>query len=122
MFSWVSGAHGARKTAYYSHLSVKRPDAGTGGPNPTRDHSVIAMNTVSLPDFEDLQKARERVRDGVVRTPVERHAALDEALGCELHLKCDQRQPMGAFKLRGASNAVGRLVEENIPGSWIEAG
>ena len=45
----------------------------------------------------------------VVRTPVWRSDALDEALGCALWLKCEPLQRTGSFKLRGATNAVRAL-------------
>ena len=69
-----------------------------------------------LPRFDDLQTAHARIRDRVERTPVEQYRALDLALGCQLFLKCEHQQPMGAFKLRGASNAVARLEEEERSG------
>ena len=57
----------------------------------------------------DLEAARARIADAVVRTPVWRSDALDEALGCSLWLKCEPLQRTGSFKLRGATNAVRAL-------------
>ena len=57
----------------------------------------------------DLEAARARIADGVVRTPVWRSDALDEALGCAVWLKCEPLQRTGSFKLRGATNAVRAL-------------
>jgi threo-3-hydroxy-L-aspartate ammonia-lyase len=57
----------------------------------------------------DLEAARERIADAVVRTPVWRSDALDEALGCAVWLKCEPLQRTGSFKLRGATNAIRAL-------------
>ena len=57
----------------------------------------------------DLEAARARIADAVVRTPVWRSDALDEALGCAVWLKCEPLQRTGSFKLRGATNAVRAL-------------
>lgn len=69
------------------------------------------MNDLHLPDFDDIEAARERIRGRVEHTPVARNGELDRALGCQALLKCEQLQPTGAFKLRGATNAVARLRE-----------
>jgi threonine dehydratase len=53
--------------------------------------------------------AAERLGDQVRRTPVVRCEALDQRAGCELWLKAENLQHIGAFKARGALHAVGRL-------------
>ena len=58
---------------------------------------------------DDLERAHERIADTIVRTPVWRSPQLDAACGRELHLKCELFQPTGAFKLRGATNAIKQL-------------
>lgn len=68
------------------------------------------------PDITDLQRARDRLNGRVHATAARRFPELDEALGCEIVLKCEQEQPTGAFKLRGATNAVVRLREQNVEG------
>ncbi|WP_446665041.1 threo-3-hydroxy-L-aspartate ammonia-lyase [Flexivirga sp. B27] len=51
--------------------------------------------------------------DGVAhRTPVVTSSRLDDELGIELHLKCENLQRMGAFKFRGAYNALSRLDDD----------
>jgi threonine dehydratase len=69
-----------------------------------------------LPDFHEVQLAAARIRSFVRETPVLNDAALDQTLGCCLFFKCENLQYSGAFKLRGASNAVARLREQNISG------
>jgi len=65
-----------------------------------------------LPDFHDLRAAAERLRDVAHRTPVATSRTLDEATGSTVFLKCENFQRGGAFKFRGAYNAVSRLGEE----------
>jgi threo-3-hydroxy-L-aspartate ammonia-lyase len=59
----------------------------------------------------DLEAARARIGDAVVRTPVWRSDELDAALGCSVWLKCEPLQRTGSFKLRGATNAIRSLPE-----------
>ena len=78
------------------------------------------MNTATedpsaLPTVADLTAARQRLRDVVHRTPVMTSSRLDRELGCELLFKCEHLQKTGAFKYRGASNAVLQLAD-NCPG------
>lgn len=68
--------------------------------------------SLDLPTFEHVLAAAARIEGKVRRTPVMRSAWLDDLLGAELHFKCEHLQDTGAFKLRGASNAVLSLDEE----------
>ena len=54
--------------------------------------------------LQDVQAAQSRIAPYITRTPLLRVPALDEALGCEVYLKFEGFQVMGAFKLRGAMN------------------
>jgi len=62
--------------------------------------------------FEDVLAARERIGPYLGRTPTVRTPALDEALGCEAFVKCENLQPIGAFKVRGGINLMLSLPEE----------
>ena len=53
-----------------------------------------------------------RIEPLIQRTPILRNQSLNEAAGCELIFKCEHLQKTGSFKLRGASYAVSRLVDE----------
>ncbi len=64
------------------------------------------MESPRPPSAADLDAARARIAPHAVRTPVLRHPALDALLGAELHFKCENLQRGGAFKFRGACNAV----------------
>jgi len=63
------------------------------------------------PGLEDIRAAAGRIRPHAHRTPVMRCASLDAWLGASLFLKCEHLQKAGAFKFRGACNAVLSLSE-----------
>ncbi len=56
--------------------------------------------------LSDIRAARERIAPHVKLTPVLTNDALDAAAGAQLFFKCENLQAMGAFKARGAANAV----------------
>ena len=64
--------------------------------------------------LHDVQAARSRIAPHIVRTPLLRIPALDEALGCEVYLKFEGFQVMGAFKIRGAMNKALSLTPEEL--------
>jgi len=67
---------------------------------------------MKLPEFTDIEQAHERIRPFVHRTPVLSSSTMNRILDCELHFKCENLQKVGAFKFRGAINAVFSLSEE----------
>ncbi|RJR36500.1 MAG: pyridoxal-phosphate dependent enzyme [Desulfobacteraceae bacterium] len=68
------------------------------------------MNTE--PVFEDILKAHERVRGLIHKTPVLTSRAVDRLCGAHLFFKCENLQKAGAFKIRGATNAVFSLTDK----------
>lgn len=62
--------------------------------------------TLDLPSFSDVLAAAARIAPYAHRTPVLRSRSLDELTGATLHFKCENLQRVGAFKFRGACNAV----------------
>src|SRR6201991_4644549 len=62
----------------------------------------------------DVRDAAERIKGVAHRTPVVRSRTLDELVGAEVFLKCENFQRVGAFKFRGAYNAVSRLSPEQL--------
>ena len=64
------------------------------------------------PSIEEIRAAAERIRPYAHRTPVLTCAALDAMAGARLFLKCENLQKVGAFKFRGACNAVMSLADE----------
>ncbi|HEX2576572.1 MAG TPA: pyridoxal-phosphate dependent enzyme [Aquihabitans sp.] len=64
------------------------------------------------PELADLRAARGRITGHVHRTPVLTSRTLDELVGCRVHLKAEHLQRVGAFKIRGATNAVQALDDD----------
>ena len=62
--------------------------------------------------FDNVKEAQERIEGYVLRTPLLRVPALDEILGCEVYLKPENLQHTGSFKLRGATNCILSLSQE----------
>jgi threonine dehydratase len=65
------------------------------------------------PTFEDVLAAAELIRPYVHRTPVMSSSAVDGIAGAHLFFKCENLQKVGAFKARGATNAVLSLDDED---------
>ncbi len=59
-----------------------------------------------IPDLAEIRTAAARIAPHAVRTPVLRSRSLEALAGCELYFKSEQLQRTGAFKFRGACNAV----------------
>jgi len=59
-----------------------------------------------------IQQAAERIKPYVHRTPVLTNESLDQRVGAQVFLKCENMQKVGAFKFRGACNAVYSLSDE----------
>ena len=70
------------------------------------------MKAPELPDFAAIRAAHERIAPYVRLTPVMTSEGLDDLLGARLFLKCESFQKVGAFKARGACNAVFSLPED----------
>ena len=68
--------------------------------------------TPPLPAFADVLAAAARIAPHAHVTPVLRSRTLDALAGCELHFKCEPLQRSGAFKFRGACNAVWSLPDD----------
>jgi threonine dehydratase len=60
--------------------------------------------------YDDVKAAAERLRGVAHRTPVATSRTLDERLSARLFLKCENLQRAGAFKFRGAYNAIAKLA------------
>ena len=60
----------------------------------------------------DIQQAAQRIKPYIHRTAVLTNESLNQKVGAEVFLKCENLQKVGAFKFRGASNAVFSLSEE----------
>jgi threonine dehydratase len=65
-----------------------------------------------LPTLADIEEARRRIVGAAIRTPLVRLNVSDAP--AEIYLKLENLQPIGSFKIRGASNAMGRLGREAL--------
>ena len=66
-----------------------------------------------IPTFQDMLDAHDRIKPYIHRTPVLTSSYFNELTGAELFFKCENFQKAGAFKVRGASNAVFGLSDED---------
>ena len=70
------------------------------------------MSQMYIPTFDDVKAAHARIMPYIHRTPVLTSSYFNSLTGAELFFKCENFQKAGAFKARGASNAVFGLSEE----------
>jgi threonine dehydratase len=68
--------------------------------------------SLSLPTIDQVRDAAARIAPHATLTPVLSHPALDAMVGAQLYFKCENLQRGGAFKFRGACNAVWSLTDE----------
>lgn len=66
-----------------------------------------------IPTYDDVLAAHERIEPHIHRTPILTSSYFNDLVGAELFFKCENFQKAGAFKVRGASNAVFGLSEED---------
>jgi threonine dehydratase len=82
---------------------------------------VTDTTAPTIPTLDDIEKARETIA-GVARvTPMETSQFLAEVLGSPVHLKCENLQRTGAYKLRGAYNRLSMLTEEQRAAGVVAA-
>jgi threonine dehydratase len=65
-----------------------------------------AMTDLGIPTFADVEAAHERIKPYIHETPILTSTYFNKLSGAELFFKCENFQKAGAFKARGASNAV----------------
>ncbi len=64
----------------------------------------------TVPGYADVERAAARLAGVAHRTPVQRSSTIDRLLGASVFFKCENLQRIGAFKFRGAYNAISRLT------------
>ena len=70
------------------------------------------MTEMTLPDYNDVAAAAERIADYANKTPVMTSRTVNEEFGAEVFFKCENFQRMGAFKFRGAMNALRQFTPQ----------
>ncbi len=58
------------------------------------------------PTLSDIKRAHQRIEKYILRTPILTSHSIDDLTGCEIAFKCENFQKVGAFKMRGAANAI----------------
>jgi threonine dehydratase len=74
----------------------------------------MTMTTTTPVTVEDVRAAAAQLKGVAHRTPVLRSRTLDGLVGAEVFVKCENLQRVGAFKFRGAYNAISRLAPEQL--------
>lgn len=67
---------------------------------------------IMIPTYKDIQLAHERINSVVHRTPIFTSSSINQIVKADLYFKCENFQRVGAFKFRGATNAVMCLTKE----------
>ncbi len=71
------------------------------------------MQKSSIPSHTDIQTAHKKIVDAIHKTPVMTCSAINDITGASIFFKCENFQKAGAFKFRGAANAVFSLNEDD---------
>ncbi|MFP3757685.1 threo-3-hydroxy-L-aspartate ammonia-lyase [Cupriavidus sp. SIMBA_020] len=77
------------------------------------------MTTLQLPTYADVQAAAQRLEGHANRTPVNTSRTFNEMVGAEVFFKCENFQRMGAFKFRGAFNALSKFSPAQRKGGVV---
>ena len=77
------------------------------------------MRMTAPPTYQDVVAASARLLGHAHRTPVLRSSTADSRVGAHLHFKCENFQRMGAFKFRGAYNALAQFSDEQRRGGVL---
>jgi threonine dehydratase/serine racemase len=97
--------------------ATSRPETNLISETPHQDEGDERMTTTPADTqyaatFDDVRAAAARIANQAKRTPVETCRTIDEMAGRRLFFKCEHLQKIGAFKIRGASNAILKLSDE----------
>ena len=68
----------------------------------------------NVPTKQDIIESHDLIRSMIHRTPILTCKSIDQMAGCEIYFKCENFQKIGAFKMRGASNAAKRLSPQDL--------
>lgn len=71
------------------------------------------MSEEKIPSLSDIKRAHQRISKYIIHTPVLTSHSVDEIVGAEIFLKCENFQKIGAFKMRGATNVIMSMRPED---------
>lgn len=63
---------------------------------------------------QEIEYCHNKIKKWIKKTPVLQSSSINKIAGCELFFKCENFQKVGAFKFRGASNAISNLKKEQL--------
>jgi len=87
--------------------------AGARFPSALADFpNLTNVRELPEPTLADVLDAARQIRDHLGETPLRRYPALDRLVGAEVHVKHENLNPTGAFKVRGGVNLISRLSED----------
>jgi threonine dehydratase len=92
-------------------VAATATQATTGSPRPLPPLPVDDPR-LRIPTLHDVYRARRVVNRYLKPTPLLTPAALAARLGCDVYLKCENLQPIGAFKVRGGLNLMSQLPDD----------
>ncbi|WP_352663274.1 pyridoxal-phosphate dependent enzyme [Mesorhizobium australicum] len=93
-------------TSYLREAEVERIDSARGG-----RQSIVRSSTKAL---SEVLEAQRRIRDHIIERPTVYSTGLSGLCGSEVFLKMEHHQTTGSFKLRGATNAILQLTEQEL--------
>lgn len=70
------------------------------------------MNKLPIPTYQDVAQAHQRILPYLNKTPVLTSRTINELTGAQFYFKCENFQRMGAFKFRGAMNALSQFNDQ----------
>ncbi len=65
-----------------------------------------------IPDYNDISEAHARIQPYINKTPVFTSTTVNDMFDAKVYFKCENHQKMGAFKFRGAMNALSQFSDE----------
>lgn len=89
------------------------------GPAAAPAHDPVSG--LPIPTLDDVCRAQQVVNRYLAPTPLLHSAALSDLLGCEFYLKCENLQPIGAFKVRGGINLLSQLSPAELAAGVVTA-
>src|SRR5260221_1222268 len=81
--------------------------------------STKPSSVVQTPSWQTIEAAHERIASRIHRTPVLTSATIDALCGADIFFKCENLQKTGSFKIRGATNTVFALTDEEATSGII---
>ena len=70
-------------------------------------------------EFKNINDAHNRISEFIHRTPILTNNSINDLIGSKLFFKCENFQKAGSFKIRGATNAVQMLNNEQLKSGII---